>query len=94
MILTSLSTGSDIGDVKETLFQKIRIPLKSWRNRTSSSKYKHGIETIHECGMFCSLPHFDFNAFSYIETQKVCIVTNVSSICRKYMLKNNALFKS
>ena len=78
-ILTSLSIGSDIGYVKETLFKKIKIPLKSWRNRTSSSMYKHGVETIQECGMFCSsLPHFDFNAFSYIKTQKVCIVSNVS----------------
>ena len=77
MILTSLSIGSDIGYDKETLFQKIKIPLKSWKNRPSSSKYKHGIDTLQECGMFCSLPHFDFNAFSYIKTQKVCIVTNV-----------------
>ncbi len=73
LILTSSSEGSND---KETLFQKISIPWKTWKNM--SLRYKHDLDTIQDCGMFCSLPYLEFNAFKFIKNQKVCIVGNVS----------------
>ena len=73
LILTSSLEGSND---KETLFQKISIPLKTWKYL--SKGYKHGLDTIQDCGMFSSLPYLEFNAFKFIKIQRVCIAGNVS----------------
>ena len=72
IILTSLAEGSTD---KETLFQKVNIPWKTWKN--VSLKYKHGLDTVQDCGMFCSLPYLEFNAFRFFKDQKLCVVANV-----------------
>ena len=70
---------------KETLFQKINIPLVTWKNATF--KYtKKGVANIQECGMFCSLPYLNYNTFHFTGKNE-CIVANVS--CRYFFYKLN-----